>query len=134
MKIQHSEGTGTSSCLVMNYQIDKKQKQTNRLMSKSTTVLFLLQSLLLLKFSLFCFVLSFFFFWRYFIQCSFALYSSLSVSLDSLLYQLLLRQCSITVHIRRSTDLLFMIVWCTFHSPEGFAQRVPLSGIRCNKG
>ena len=75
MKIQHSEGTGTSSCLVMNYQIDKKQKQTNRLMSKSTTVLFLLQSLLLLKFSLFCFVLSFFFFWRYFIQCSFALYS-----------------------------------------------------------
>ena len=89
-----------------------------------------------------CFVLSFFFFWHYFIQSSFALHSlhfelsrvNLSVSLDSLLYQLLLRQCSITVHIRRSTDLLFMIAWCTFHSPEGFARRVPLSSIRCNKG
>ena len=44
MKIQHSAGTGTSSCLVhktMNYQIDKKKtkkqkqtyKQTNRLIS-----------------------------------------------------------------------------------------------------
>ena len=55
--------------------------------------------------------------WHYFIQSSFALHSlhfelsrvSLSVSLDSLLYQLLLRQSSITVHIGRST-----------HSPEGF--------------
>ena len=35
---------------------------------------------------------------------------------------------------RRSTHLLFMISWCTFHSLEGFAQRVPLSSIRCNKG
>ena len=75
-----------------------------------------------------CFVLSFFYGgvmgcgeqvtnWLYFIQSSFALHSldfelsriSLSVSLDSLLYSLFLRQSSITVHIRRSTHLLFMI-------------------------
>ena len=31
---------------------------------------------------------------------------SLSVSLDSLLYHILLRQSSITVHVRRSTHLL----------------------------
>ena len=51
--------------------------------------------------------------WHYFIQSSFALHSlhfelshiSLSVSLDSLLYHLFLRQSSITVHIRRSTHL-----------------------------
>ena len=75
------------------------------------------------------FVLSFFFYggvmgcdeqvtnWHYFIQSSFALHSlhfelsriSLSVSLDSLLYYLFLRQSSTTVHVRRSTHLLFMI-------------------------
>ena len=132
MKIQHSGGTGTSSCLVhnvMNYQIDKKQKQTNKpAYQLPTTVLFLLQSLLLVKFSLFC-VVDFFFFGgvigcgeqvtncHYFIQSSFALHSlhfdlshiSLSVSLDSLLYHLFMRQSSITVHVRRSTHLLFMI-------------------------
>ena len=45
--------------------------------------------------------------WHYFIQSSFALHSlhfelsriSLSVSLDSLLYYLFLRQSSITVHV-----------------------------------
>ena len=55
--------------------------------------------------------------WNYLIQSSFALHSlhfelsrvSLSVSLDSLPYYLFLRQSSITVHIRRSTHLLFMI-------------------------
>ena len=65
-----------------------------------------------------------------FIQSSFALYSlhfelfriSLSVSLDSLLYYQFLRQSSITVLVRRSTHLLFMISWCTFHCPERFAQ------------
>ena len=61
--------------------------------------------------------------WHYFIQSSFALHSlhfelsriSLGVSLDSVLYHLLLRQSSITVHVRRSTNLLFIISWCTFH-------------------
>ena len=68
MKIQHSGGTGTSSCLVhkvmnsMNYEIDKKQKQTNKpVYQLPTTVLFLLQSLLLVTFSLFCVVVFFFF-------------------------------------------------------------------------
>ena len=75
-----------------------------------------------------CFVLSFFYGgvmeggeevtnWHYFVQSSFALHSldfelsriSLSVSLDSSLYYLFLRQSSITVHVRRSTHLLFMI-------------------------
>ena len=80
----------------------------------------------------------------YFIQSSFALHSlhfelshiSLIISSDFLLYHLLLRQSSITVHVRRATHLLFMISWCTFHSPEGFVRRVPLSSImiRCNKG
>ena len=59
--------------------------------------------------------------WHYFIQSSFALHSldfelshiSLSVSLDSLLYHLFLPQSSITVHVRRSTHLLFTISWCT---------------------
>ena len=127
LKIQHSGGTGTSSCLVhlmMNYQIDKNQKQTNKpAYQRPTTVLFLLQLLLLVKFA--CFVLSFFFGgvmgcgeqvtnWHYFIQSSFALHSlhfelsriSLSVSLDSLLYHLSLRKSSISVHVRRSTHLL----------------------------
>ena len=156
LKIQHSGGTGTSSCLVhnvMNYQIDKKQKQTNKpAYQLPTTVLFLLQSLLLVTFSFF--VLSVF--WGGVIGCgegdqlpllySVFIYSSLyslhfelsrispRVSLDSLLYHLFLRHSSITVHFRRSTHLLFMISWCTFHSPEGFARRVPLSSIRCNKG
>ena len=75
--------------------------------------------------------------WHYFIQSSFALHSlhfelshiSLSVSLDSLLYHLFLRQSSITVHVRRSTHLLFMISWCAFHSPEGFARRVGKSQV-----
>ena len=48
--------------------------------------------------------------WHYFIQSSFAFHSlhfelfriSLSVSFDSLLYYLFLRQCSITVNVRRS--------------------------------
>ena len=60
--------------------------------------------------------------WHYFIQSSFALHSlhfelsriSLSVSLDSLLYYLFLRQSSITVHVQRSTHLLFMISCNTF--------------------
>ena len=62
--------------------------------------------------------------------------SLISISSDSLLYHLLLRQSSITVHVQRSTHLLFMISWCTFHSPEGFARRVPPSSImiRWNKG
>ena len=55
--------------------------------------------------------------WLCFLQSSFALHSldfelsriSLSVSLDSLLYYLFLHQSSITVHVRRSTHLLFMI-------------------------
>ena len=55
--------------------------------------------------------------WHYFIQSSFAFHSlhfelshiSLSVSLDSLLYHLFLRQSSITVHVRRYPHLLFMI-------------------------
>ena len=38
---------------------------------------------------------------------------SLSVALDSFLHHLFLRQSSITVHVRRSTLLLFMISWCT---------------------
>ena len=131
MKIQHSRGTGTRSCLVhkmMNYQIGKKQKQTNKpAYQRFTTVLFLLQLLLLVKFILPCVVVFFFggvmgcgeqvTTWHYFIQSSFALHSlhfelsriSLSVSLDSLLYYLFLRQSSITVHVRRSTHLLFMI-------------------------
>ena len=129
LNIQHSGGTGTSSCLVphkmMNYQIDKKQ--TNKqAYQRPATVLFLLQLLLLVKFSLFC--VAFFFGgmmgcgeqvtnWHYFIQSSFALHSlhfglsriCLSVSLDSLFYHLLLRQSSITVHVKRSTHLLFII-------------------------
>ena len=53
--------------------------------------------------------------WHYFIQSSFTLHSfpfeltSISLSLESLLYSLFLRQSSITVHVQRSTDLLFMI-------------------------
>ena len=58
--------------------------------------------------------------WHYFIQSSLTLHSPhfelpripLSVSLDSLLYHLLLRQSSITVHVRRSTHLLL------FHNAE----------------
>ena len=66
LKIQHSGGTGTSSCLVhnvMNYQIDKKQKQTNKpAYQLPTTVLFLLQSLLSVKFSfILCCVVGLFF-------------------------------------------------------------------------
>ena len=64
---QHSGGTDTSSCLVhkidkiMNYQIDKKQKQTYKQTNKPayqrpTTVLFLLQLILLVKLSLLCVV------------------------------------------------------------------------------
>ena len=129
MKIQHSGGTGTSRCLV-HYQIDKKQKQTNKpAYQRPTTALFLLQLLLLVKFSLFCVVV--FFLGGvmgcgeqvtncyYFIQSSFALHSlhfelsriSLIISSDFLLYHILLRQSSITVHVhvRRSTHLLFMI-------------------------
>ena len=132
MKIQHSGGTGTSSFLVhnvMNYQIDKKQKQRNKpAYQLPTTVPFLLQSLLSVKFSFFCVVLSVFFFgrsdrvwgrcmtnWHYFIQSSFTLHSlpfelsSISLSLESLLYHLFLRQSTITVHVRRSPHLLFMI-------------------------
>ena len=54
----------------------------------------------------------------YFIQCSFGLHSLhfeisrislISISSDTLLYHLLLRQSSITVHVQRSTHLLFMI-------------------------
>ena len=56
--------------------------------------------------------------WHYFIQSSFALHSlhfelshiSLSVSLDSLLYYLFLRQSSTTVHVRRSTHLLLLMI------------------------
>ena len=88
-----------------------------------------------------CFVLSFFYggvmgcgeqvtSWLYFIQSAFDLHSldfelsriSLSVSLDSILYYLFLRQSSITVHVPRSTHLLFIISRCTFHSPGGFAR------------
>ena len=66
--------------------------------------------------------------WHYFIQCLFALHSihfelshiSLSVSLDSLLHHLFLRQRSITVHVRRSTHLLFMIFIVRKASPEGY--------------
>ena len=55
--------------------------------------------------------------WHYFIQSSFALHSLdfelsriiLSVSLDSLLYYLFLRQSLITFHVRRSSHLLFMV-------------------------
>ena len=55
--------------------------------------------------------------WHFFIQSSFALHSldfelsriSFSVSLDSLLYYLFLRQFLITVHLLRSTHLLFII-------------------------
>ena len=51
---------------------------------------------------------------HYFIQSSFTLHSlhfelsciSLSISLDSLLYYLLLHQSSITVHVRKYTHLL----------------------------
>ena len=70
----------------MNYQIGKKQKQTNKpAFQLPTTVLFLLQSLLLVTFSLFCVVV--FFFGgvigcgeqvtncHYFIQSSFTLHS-----------------------------------------------------------
>ena len=124
----------------MNYQMAKNQKTNKPAYQRPITVLFLLQLLLIVKFSLFCVVVDFFggvmgcgeqvTNWHYFIQSSFALHSlhfelsriSLSVSLDSLLYYLFLRQSSITVHVRRSTHLLFMISWCTFHSPEGFAR------------
>ena len=149
---------------MMNYQIDKKETQTKKpAYQRHTTVLFLLQLLLLLKFSLFCVVVFFclggvmgcgkshngtshygcWVWWTGgFTQSSFALHSlhfelsriSLSISLDSLLYHLLWSQSSITVHVRRSTHFLFMISWCTFHSPEGFARRVTLSSIRCNEG
>ena len=53
--------------------------------------------------------------WHYFIQSSFALHSlhfelsHISLSLESLLYHLLLRQSSIIVHVGRSTHLLSMI-------------------------
>ena len=128
MKIQHLGGTGTSICLVhkmMNYQTAKNQKRKKPAYQRPITVLFLLQLLFLVKFSLFCVVVFFFGgvigcgekVTNYFIQSSFALHSphfelsriSLSVSLDSFLYQLLLRQSSITVHVRRSAHLLFMI-------------------------
>ena len=129
MKIQHSGGTGTSSCLVhnvMNYQIGKKQKQTNKpAYQLPTTVLFLLQSLLLVKFSFFCVVdlflgrsdrvwgrwpigITLFSLHLLFIHfiLSYPVYISLSISLDSLLYYLLLHQSSITVHVWESTHLL----------------------------
>ena len=109
-----------------------------RARSSANTVLFLLQLLLLVKFSLFCVVGVFVggvmgcgeqvTNWHYFIQSSFALHSlrfelshiSLSVSLDSLLHHLFLRQRSITVHVRRSTHLLFMIFIVRKASPEGY--------------
>ena len=143
MKIQHSGGTGTSSCLVhktMNYQIDKKTKtniQTNKpAYQRPTRVLFLLQLLLLDKFSLLC-VVGFFAEcwgvvmmtnWHYFIQSSFTLHSlpfelcSISLSLESLLYHLFLRQSSITVHIRRSTHLLL------FHNALFIIRKASLEG------
>ena len=125
---------------MMNYQMARKQKRNKAAYQRPITVLFLLQLLLLVKFSLFCVV---FFLWRsdgvwwtgdqltlvysVFICSSFTSFwvipcLSFSVSLDSLLYYLFLRQSSITVHVRRSTHLLFMISWYTFHSPEGFAR------------
>ena len=61
LKIQHSGGTSTSSCVVhkmMNYQIDKKtkNKHTNKpAYQQPTTVLFLHQLLLLVNLA--CFVL-----------------------------------------------------------------------------
>ena len=67
---------------------------------------------------------------HYFIQSSFTLHSlhfelsciSLSISLDCLLYYLLLHQSSITIHVRESTPLLsfhdaLFIIWKA--SPEG---------------
>ena len=68
--------------------------------------------------------------WQYFIQSSFTLHSlhlelpriSLSVSLDCLLYYLLLRQSSITVHVWGSTHLLLFhdaIFIIRKASPEG---------------
>ena len=116
----------------------KKQKRNEPAYQRPITVLFLLQLLLLVKFGLFCVVFFMAEWWGVvnrwpigitlfslhllFIHFILSYPVSLRVSLDSLLYHLLLRQSSITVRVRRSTHLLFMISWCTFHSPEGFAR------------
>ena len=123
-------GTGTSNCFVhkmMNCQTAKKQKRNKPAYERPITVLFLVQLLLLVKFSLFCVVVSFYGGvmgcgeqvnnWHYFIQSLFALHSlhfelsriSLSVSLDSLLYFLFLRQSLITVSCSWFPDALFIV-------------------------
>ena len=106
---------------MMDYQIAKNQKTNKPAYQRPITVLFLLQLLLLVKFSLFCVVVVFFggvigcgeddqlvLLFSVFIYSSFTSFElsriSLSVSLDSLLYYLFLRQSSITVHVQRSTN------------------------------
>ena len=67
---------------------------------------------------------------HYFIQSSFTLHSlhfelsriSLSVSLDPLLYHLLLLQSAITVHVRRSTHLPL------FHNALFVSRKASLEG------
>ena len=143
-KFSTQEGLALVTVFSTRWWITKWLKNKNKnkpAYERPITVLFLLQLLLLVKFSLFCVVV--FFYrgvmgcdeqvtnWHYFIQSSFALHSlhvrlsriSLSVSLDSLLYYLFLRQSSTTVHVRRSTHLLLFMISCyTFYSPEGFAR------------
>ena len=143
-KFSTQEGLALVTALSTRWWITKwlKNKKTNKpAYERPITVLFLLQLLLLVKFSLFCVVGVFVggvmgcgeqvTNWHYFIQSSFALHSlhfelsciSLSISFDCLLYYLFLRQSSTTVHVRRSIHLLlFMISWYTFYSPEGFAR------------
>ena len=124
------EGLALVTALSTRWWITKwlKNKKTNKpAYERPITVLFLLQLLLLVKFSLFCVVV--FFYggvmgcdeqvtnWHYFIQSSFALHSlhfelsriSLSVSLDSLLYYLFLRQSLITVSCSWFPDALFIV-------------------------
>ena len=143
MKIQHSGGTGTSSCLVhnvMNYQIDKKQKQTNKpAYQLPTTVLFLLQSLLLVKFSFFG-VVSFFFggligcgeddqlalLYSVFIYSSFTSFWVIpykSWCFFGLFIVLSIIASVFNHHPCPRIHSSLVISWCTFHNPQGFAWR-----------
>ena len=134
MTIQHSRGTGTSNCLVhkmMNYQMAKKQKRKKPAYQRPSTVLFLLQLLLLVKFSLFCVVV---FLWRsdvwwtgdqlallysVFICSSFTSFWVIPYKSKRFFGLFIVFSIFASVFNHR---LLFMISWCTFHSPEDFAR------------
>ena len=150
MKIQHSGGTGTSSFLVhktMNYQIAKKTKaniQTNKpAYQLPTTVLFLLQLLLLFKFSMLC-VVGFF---CGVMGCG----EQVAITLFSLHLLFIHFILCYPVEVLAFLWTLYCIIYycvslqspsmsegplisCYFIMRNGFTRRVPLSSIRSNKG